>query len=54
MIVAVQSENPYFMGVIFCAFGFMVNPLYPLVVEFMCEGGLKVKIEIGSVDDWET
>ena len=37
MIFAAKSKNPYIMGAAFCCFGLLVNPMYPLIIEFMCE-----------------
>lgn len=36
-VFAMMTQNVYFLGLIFCIFGIIVNPMYPIVVELLCE-----------------
>jgi len=50
IMFAAKTENAIIMGVAFCLFGFIVNPLYPITVELLCEMSYPVaEVMVGGI-----
>ena len=50
IVLAAISKDALLMKLAFCVFGFVVNPLYPILCEFLCEVSFPVsELTVGGI-----